>query len=161
MKRFNYEEHLDKTKKNYRLSLLILILSIVLFVGVFVIGILVSNYHNRFIIMVIFSIIIGVLTLLTTINLFTFVLPYKKEIKQVYFILGGYLTTVRGVISENKGYMTSVNGRRCIELIVKDEEKETSVFLDPLFGENVFSIGDEVSLKTSESFIIKYEVHHD
>ena len=111
--------------------------------------------------MVIFSIIIGALTLLTTINLFTFVLPYKKEIKQVYFILGGYLTTVRGVISENKGYMTSVNGRRCIELIVKDEEKETSVFLDPLFGENVFSIGDEVSLKTSESFIIKYEVHHD
>ena len=81
--------------------------------------------------------------------------------EQIYYILGGYLTTITGVIVDNKGIVTSISGRKGIELTVKYDEDEVTVYLDLIFKDTSFNIGDQVTFKTSESFIIQYEVHHE
>ena len=91
----------------------------------------------------------------------TFFLNYKKEIRQIYYILGGYLTSVSGVVKENKGLTTSITGRKCFELILKDGDEEISVYFDPIFKEKPFEVGVSLKLKISESFIIQYEVEHE
>ena len=161
MKRFNYEEYLDNISRNYKKSIIVLILFIVLYVGVFLLGFFISNYENKDLIMIIFSIILGVLILCISVTLIGFTLRYRKDIKQIYYILGGYLTTITGVIVDNKGIVTSISGRKGIELTVKSDEDEVTVYLDLIFKDTLFNIGDQVTFKTSESFIIQYEVHHE
>ena len=56
MKRFNYEQHLENISKKYRTSIVVLVLNIVLFVGAFIIGLLISTYENKVMIMTIFSV---------------------------------------------------------------------------------------------------------
>ena len=161
MKRFNYEEYLDNISHNYKKSIIVLILFIVLYVGAFLLGFFISNYENKDLIMIIFSIILGVLILCISVTLVGFTLRYRKDIKQIYYILGGYLTTITGVIVDNKGIVTSISGRKGIELTVKYDEDEVTVYLDLIFKDTLFNIGDQVTFKTSESFIIQYEVHHE
>ena len=161
MKRFNYEQHLENISKKYRTSIVVLVLNIVLFVGSFIIGLLISTYENKAMIMTIFSVILAILIIGIGVNLFGFFLIYKKDIRQIYYILGGYLTNVSGVLSENKGVITTITGRKVIELILKNEDEEVSIYFDPIFGENPFVVGETLNVKLSESFIIQYEVKHE
>ena len=158
MKRFDYESILKKYDKKYKLSIGLLIgLSLVL-VAIFVAGILIAQYDYRVEVMLYFSIPLGILAMVI-VGFFIFgFMENKKKKKQLYFILGGYLSPVAGVVQEIKSSVTTISGRPGIEMIIKEEDKVTAVYYDAVFGDNPFKVGDKVSLQTSESFIIQYEV---
>lgn len=158
MKHFDFETLLNNYHRRFKNNLILTIISSILFVAVFVIGIFVANYENKMAIMIIFSVILGLFSFLIITFLVLGVFENHKNIKQLNYILGGYLTVVTGKITQIKGIFTSISGRKGIEIIVTDNKEEISVYLDLTFDEIPFKIGDEVSLKVSESFIIDYEV---
>ena len=101
--------------------------------------------------MIIFSIILGVLILCISVTLVGFTLRYRKDIKQIYYILGGYLTKITGVIVDNKGIVTSISGRKGIELIVKHDEDAVTVYLDLIFKDaKVEKVEQKVETKKEE-----------
>ena len=160
MKRFDYESILKKYDQKYKLSIALLICLFVLLVAIFVTGILVAQYDYKIDIMIGFSIPLGILAMVIS-GFFIFgFLENRRKRKQIYFILGGYLSSVNGTIQEIKQSITTVSGRKGIEMIIKEEDKTSAVYYDEVFGDNPFKVGDSVSLQISESFIIEYEVNN-
>ena len=160
MKRFDYESILKKHDKKYKLSIALLICLSILLVAVFVTGILIAQYDYKIDIMIYFSIPLGILAMVIS-GFFIFgFLENRRKRKQIFFILGGYLSPVSGTVQEIKQSITTVSGRKGIEMIIKEEDKTTAVYYDDVFGDNPFKAGDNVSLQISESFIIEYEVNN-
>ena len=161
MKRFNYEQFLDTYKKKFRLSLIFCCVCSCIITTLFVVGLLISNYHNQQIIMIVFSIMLGLLTL-PTVSIYLFgVKKYSNERKQIFYLLGSYLTYHEGkIISINKT-ITTLCGRKGMEIVLETKNGPFVVYFDPVFGKCPFTINDYIKAKCSESFIIKYEVEND
>ena len=120
----------------------------------------IAQYDYKTDIMIYFSIPLGILAMVIS-GFFIFgFLENRRKRKQIYFILGGYLSSVNGTIQEIKQSITTISGRKGIEMIIKEEDKTSAVYYDEVFGNNPFKVGDSVSLQISESFIIEYEVNN-
>ena len=158
MKHFSYEIILEKLLKKYRNSIFVFLISIAILITIFVLGLCLVTYENQKIIIPIFAAIVLVLTILSTYILVVFTFPYRRDIKQMYSILGGYLNIYSGEIQDIKNIFTTVIGRKGLEIVLKCDDKMISVVYDPIFGENPFKVGQNVTFKTSELFIIYYEV---
>ena len=158
MKHLDYENLLLRYHQKYKKNLFVLIILLVLFVALFVLGILLSTYENRVTVMVIFSIALALLSTFIIGFLVFGVLEYRNQEKQLNYILGGYLTIVEGKIIKIKDIFTSISGRKGIEIVVGDEEVEINVLFDPYFGDIPFKEEEEVQLQISESFVVDYEV---
>lgn len=162
MKQFDYEKIILIYKKKQKMFLVLFIVSLILIALIFALGLLISNYQNQTIIMVIFSILLSLLSI-PSISLFIFgYLKYKKELKQIYFILGGYLTTLSGEVIAFKNEITTITGRKGKEIVFKNKNEEQIIlYFDLIFNEIPFKIGDKLIIKSSESFIIRYGVDND
>ena len=68
------------------------------------------------------------------------------------------MNIVEGKIVAVNDEFTTISGRKAIELVLEDRNQQMSAYFDPTLGDNPFSINEVVSLKTSESFIVEYEV---
>ena len=158
MKRCNFEALLEQYERRLKRNLIFLVLFCVLFVALFVTGVLISNYENKVWIMIIFSLLIAVLTFFITMTSIFGIYEYRQKKKQLYAILGSYLVEVNGIVKEIGDTFTSTNGRRGQEITIKQEERDSVVYYDLECGEIPFHIDDHVHLKTSESFIVEYEV---
>lgn len=158
MKRFDYETMLENHNKKAKKYLLLAIILLALFVALFLTGILISNYSNRTLIMVIFSIALSIVSIAIAIILIFGFFASQKQKKQIYYILGGYLNRVEGEVISINGPITSVNGRQGIEIVLTDNDRQKSVLYDPCFGPIPFHQGERLAVKTSESFIVQYEV---
>ena len=158
MKRFEYETIIDNYHKRYKTSFIFLIISLVILITLFVTGILLANYENKKMIMIIFSISLFVISIISLTILLFGVLENKKNEKQLLYILGGYMNIVEGKIVAINDEFTTISGRKAIELVLEDRNQQMSVYFDPTLGDNPFSINEVVSFKTSESFIVEYEV---
>ena len=160
MKHLDYEGLLNKYHKKIKVNLTILIIILCAYVGLFVLGILISTFENKKLIMIIFSIVLGLLSCFMVGFLIFGVIDYRKKEKQLIFILSGYLTIVEGTIGEIKGQLTSISGRKGIEILIVDGDEQTIVYYDSTFGQNPFSEGQKVHLEISGSFIVNYEVQN-
>ena len=158
MKHFSYEIILEKLLKKYRNSIFVFLISLAVLILIFILGLCLVTYENQKTIIPIFAVIVLLFTILSTYILVAFTFPYKRDIKQMYSILGGYLHIYSGEIQDIKNIFTTVIGRKGLEIILKCDDKLISVVYDPIFGENPFKIGQNVTFKTSELFIIYYEV---
>ena len=157
MKRFDYENLLEQYQRKGRKSLIIFVILLVCLVATFLTGVLVSNYQNRILIMVIFSIVLAVLSVISVIIFIFGFLNFQKKKKQIFYILGGYLLDVEGKIISLGNTFTTVFGRQGVEIVLQNENK-ICVLYDPSFGDVPFKEGDHLKAKISESFIIQYEV---
>ena len=160
MKRFDFESYIEKLEKKIKTALILLAVYIVLFALIFMFGLFLSNFQNRFIIMFIFSLILSIFAIFITIHFIFSYLKNKKDERQLAYILGGYLSSINGVYIENKGEVTTVTGRKVMELVIKDNDDIHNVYLDLIFKDVPFKIGDNLNLKTSENVIIMYEVNN-
>ena len=158
MKRFEYESIIDNYHKRYKKSLIFLIVSIFIMVSLFTIGVIIANYENKRMIMIIFSIALLVISFIFVTILLFGVIENKKNETQLLYILGGYMNIVEGKIVEINDGFTTISGRKAIELVLEDDKQQISVYFDPTLGDNPFLVNDMVTLKTSESFIVEYEV---
>lgn len=158
MKRFNYEQFLNIYKKKAKISLILFISLCLIIVGLFVLGILIANYYNKTLIMIIFSLILALLTLPAISILIFGVNKYNNERKQIYYILGSYLSFYEGKIIAINSIITTLCGRKGIEIILETKNGTNAIYYDPIFGDIPFKINDYIRIKCSESFIIQYEV---
>lgn len=160
MKRFNYEAVIDNHNKRYKKSLIIFIISLVIFVSLFVTGILIATYENKKMIMIIFSLLLAVTAIFAITILMFGMIENKKNEKRLLYILGGYMNLVKGKVVQINDSFTTISGRVATEIILEDNGQQISTYFDHSLGENPFSLNDTVSLKTSESFIVEYEVEN-
>lgn len=158
MKRFDYETILENHNKKAKKYLVLTIVLLALFVALFLLGVLISNYSNRTLIMIIFSVVLSIVSVTMAMILIFGFLASQKQKKQIYYILGGYLNRLEGEIISIKGPITSVNGRQGIEVVLTYNDRQKSVLYDPCFGPIPFHQGEYLVVKTSESFIVQYEV---
>lgn len=158
MKRFDYETLMEKYNHGYKSSLIWFITLLIVFVLTFVLGIVFATYENRTLMMIVFSIALTVISFATLSVLILGVIENKKNQKQLYYILGSYMSGVNGEIIDIKDQITTISGRSGIEIIIKNDDNVSNIFYDPSFGEVPFKIGDHLNAKIGELFIIEYEV---
>lgn len=163
MNRCDYESVLAKAKKRLNVSWVLFGLLAAVFVAGFALGVIFATYEKRALFMGIFSPILGVLSIVLVGLLVFGILENRKIEKQIVSILGGYLTVVEGTVESVGNPITSLNGRKGIELLVEEKKgyPPIAVYFDPTFGEVPFKEKERVQLKVSESFIVQYEVHHE
>lgn len=161
MKRFNYEQHLNENQKKYKISLILFFSLLALIGGCFVTGILISTYHNQNIIMIIFSIVLAILTIPTISILLFGVIKYKNERNQIFYILGSYLYYHEGKIIQINRNITTLSGRKGIEIVLETKNGQLIIYYDPIFGDIPFSLNTTLKTKCSESFIVQYEVEDE
>ena len=159
MKRFDYEKVLESNLRAYRRSVVFLVASSFVYVACFILAIFLSNYENRTLRMVVFSIILSLIGFEMVEIIIYGLLENRRKIKQINLIFSSYLEPLEGEIVEIKGLINSSIGRRGHEIIIKNDSLR-SVLYDPSFGENPFRVGDEVKVEISESCIVKYEVEN-
>lgn len=159
MKRFDYEKILENNLRAYRRSIVFLVASSFVYVACFILAIFLSNYENRTLMMVVFSIILSLIGIEIVGIIIYGLLENRRKIKQINLIFSSYLEPLEGEIVEIKGLINSSIGRRGHEIIIKNDSLR-SVLYDPSFGENPFRVGDKVKVEISESFIVKYEVEN-
>ena len=160
MKHLDYEGLLNKYHKKFKVFLIFLIVFLCTYVGLFALGILISTFENKKLVMIIFSIVLALLSCFIVAFLVFGVLDYRKKEKQLNFILSNYLIIVEGTIKEIKDLFTSISGRKGIQILVSDGDEQIIVFYDPIFGEHPFLQGQNVHLEISGSFIVNYEVQN-
>ena len=160
MKRFSYESLIDNHNKRYTKSLIIFIVSLSIFAGLFITGVLLATYENKTIMMIIFSISLTIMAILIVSVLMFGMIENRKNAKRLLYLLGGYLNLIEGKIVQINESFTTISGRVATEIVLDDGKQQISVYYDPALGENPFHLNDVVSLKTSESFIVEYEVNN-
>lgn len=158
MKRFNFEELFNTYHRKYKIYLWIFIASLLVLIATFLIGLFSSTYENKNTIMIVFSIILSFIVIANLIIFIFGVNHFYINKKQLHYILGSYMDKVSGQISEIKQVITSISGRKGLEIILINGDKKMSILYDVAFGECPFKIGDHLNCKISESFIIQYEV---
>ena len=158
MKRFDYDSLMEQYIKKYKVSLVVFVIISLVFVSTFVLGIVFSTYENRNYFMIIFSIVLSILIANDVGFLLFGVIANKKNQNQLFYILGGYMSVTGGYVSEIDDEITTISGRRGIEVTLRCEDDELRVFYDPVFGEIPFKVGENLKVKISELFIIEYEV---
>lgn len=158
MKRFDYDSLMEQYMKKYRTSLIVFISLVIVFTLSFVLGVIFSTYENRIILMIVMSIWLAILICFIVWIIIFGLAENKKCQNQLFYILGGYMSLAEGEVVEIKNEITTISGRRGIEVVIKNKDDQLHVFYDSAFGDIPFKVNDYLTIKLSELFIIEYEV---
>lgn len=157
MIKVNYLEFKNCFTKKVKIALCFTLLLFVLFlISVFSFSFFI-NYLNKIILLPLSILITSIFFFFFCFSLFAFYLPFKKNLKHIDHVYYGEKIKSRGKVV-SIGEMVSLpcfgKGK---EVILKDEVATWVIYFDIDYEDFFVSIGDEITVITSNSFVVAYE----
>ncbi len=157
MIKVNYVEFKNCFTKKVKIALCLTLLFFILFlISLFLFSIFI-NYLNKIILLPLSILITSIFFFSFSFSLFAFYLPFKKNLKHIEHVYYGEKVKSRGkIVSIGETVSLPCFGKGK-EVILKDEMDTWVIYLDDDYEDFFFSIGDEITVITSNSFVVAYE----